>query len=270
MDLIDIILSKKLSGGGSGGGVSSWNDMPAPIPETHLPEGYPHYGHGTVMRETTAMSYTHPAFGDMWVIEKVPDLKVGDTYTVKYNGGTWECQCVATPEGFVSDPNSVAMGNISAILQTGNTGEPFAMLVDNYAGAVFIIDLTGASTVRMGIEGNTLLPFDEKYLPGGIYTVGVDVDSRTFPSPGVADKTFAEVAAAAANPNLQVRAFLTLRLGTTAIEGYMVLNLVRYNAIGSTLYFRALWDDYGYLEMKLAVDGSCELYRVTYKGLLGS
>ena len=248
-----------------GGGVSSWNDMPAPIPESHLPEGYPHYGHGTVMRETTAMPYTHPDFGAMWLIAEVPDLKVGDTYTVKYNGGTWECQCVATPEGFVSDPDSVAMGNIAAILGTGNTGEPFAMLVDHYYGAVFIIDLTGVSYVRMGIEGNTLLPFDTKYLPGSIFTVCFDVevgDSGQVYSVA-ADKTYYEVSEVAIDPNVQVRAFVRLRSRGYPV-GYISLNPTMYTE-GGDLTFTAQSDEYTYYEVVMRNNGDFAFRAVHYK-----
>lgn len=131
-----------------------------------VPWGYTE--HQILLEESDASPYNAPGLGQMWLIFDPPALTVGETYTVTYNGKSYDCECIVAPSGIVDDSNAVALGN--CVLLNGNdTGEPFAIIVSNKA--VNILDIptfTGSAaptSVRVGIKGKVAHPIPGELLP---------------------------------------------------------------------------------------------------------
>lgn len=146
-----------------------------PIPGTFLPEGVPYVEQGLVeiMPETDATAYTDPTFGEAWQITKAPSLTAGETYTIIYNGVTYDCVCHPGEDtGLNFGFETFALGNFS-VVGGENTGEPFAMLVFPSVPKIACLDMSGATSVKIGImgEGETIHKIDPRCLPDGI---GVD------------------------------------------------------------------------------------------------
>jgi hypothetical protein len=179
------------------------------IPNELLPDGYPHYAPGVILEETPTIQASDPTFGTIWVIPAVPKAELGKTYTVRYNGTDYTCQCLPVPSAFTSDTEAVGFGNY-AVAGGENTGEPFAMMISPLRGGIIILDLVGSSSVSVGISGDVLVPFDRKYLPGSTYTVVFDIMESNTQWNAKADKTYAEVARMSRDPNVLVRAFVRL------------------------------------------------------------
>ena len=153
--------------GGGGGGVSSWNDL------TDKPF-YEEPGLVELLPETAAIEYTDDVFGQVWMFTTAPGLTIGETYTVVYNGVSYECVGMSAPDGYTTDTAAVALGNF-ALLGGTDTGEPFAMLVMPNLGNIVAIDLAGATSVTLSIKQGAMVvhPLDPKYLPDGVpYIVG--------------------------------------------------------------------------------------------------
>lgn len=157
------------------------------------------------------------------------------------------------------------MGNFSPV-GGANTGEPFAMLI--FPGAQIVaLDLTGATSVRIGINGpgEIVHKIDPKFLPGGIYTVAVDlsVDGGNSLQVAAVDKEFAEVAAMVTKPDVQVRAFVRISSLGTALH-YYSMTTMSYNA-ADTIEFTAPYNEYAYIFVTMNADGSVEFGNKNYK-----
>ena len=169
-----------------------------PIPGKYLPKGTPWIEEGifALLEETEADTFTHPDFGDMWMISgKTVNLKVGETYTIHYNGADYNCVCQAAPDGLIDDPNAVAMGNFY-VVGGPNTGEPFAMLASAAFAEIDIIDLTGASGVTVSIigQGEKAHKLDPSCLPDNSGIVYVTAMPKGLSTTNVdVDKTMAEI-----------------------------------------------------------------------------
>ena len=75
---------------------------PNKLPEEYLSDGVPYVKENVLLKETSAVSFTHPSFGTMWgVYDGVPELRVGETYTVTYNGTPYHCVCQQAPAGLI-------------------------------------------------------------------------------------------------------------------------------------------------------------------------
>ena len=119
---------------------------------------------GVFLEETDAEQIADPDFGTRWVFQNAPSLELGKTYTVVYNGVSFECVCQPAPAGFVDDPNAVALGNF-AVVGGANTGEPFAMLISPAYGGTTILDLAGSTSVKVKILGEVVHKLPSKFLP---------------------------------------------------------------------------------------------------------
>jgi len=140
-------------------------EVPNKLPAEFLPSGMPYVEENVLLKERYTMGITHPVFGQMWASYKnVPDLKVGETYTVTYNGTPYECVCQTAPVGLVGDENAVAMGNFSAV-GGEDTGEPFGMLLSYAYQEVDIIDLVDSPEVRVKISVTNVHKLDNRCLP---------------------------------------------------------------------------------------------------------
>ena len=121
----------------------------------------------TLLEESEATVYTHAQLGQVWLVEEAPELKIGTTYRVVYNGSAYDCECKVAPAGFSDDPDAMAMGNFS-VAGGEDTGEPFAMLISNLYNRVDITDMSGATSVKVEILGEVIHKLDGKFLPDGV------------------------------------------------------------------------------------------------------
>lgn len=91
-------------------------------------------------------------------------LVKGETYTVIYNGASYDC-VVPELEGMP------ALGNVDLAMGTGDTGEPFVFIVmtdpeanaNGMYGAAMPLD--GAASVTLSITKEAVHTIDEKWLP---------------------------------------------------------------------------------------------------------
>jgi len=146
-----------------------------PLPTKFLHKSMPWVDESVLLKESEAEAYTHPSFGRTWLIESAPELEIGKTYTVVYNGVSYDCVCQSAPAGFTSDVNAVAMGNFS-VAGGPNTGEPFAMLISGLYNRVDVIDLSGAASVKAKICEVVINKLDNRCLDLTVFTFdGVNV-----------------------------------------------------------------------------------------------
>ena len=131
-----------------------------PIDPKYLPDGVPYVYKDYLLEETDAVGTTDPNYGKIWVIQNPPTVTAGETYTVIYNGVMYDC--VGLYNSSFAE-GAVALGNAS-VTGGANTGEPFAMvIVPNYA--VICMDLSGATSVRIGIMGKVGHKIDDRCIP---------------------------------------------------------------------------------------------------------
>ena len=228
-----------------------------PIPGELLPEGYPHYEYGVLLEETGAIEQTDQTFGKVWVVGEVPKVELGKTYKIKYNGVTYNCQCMADPMNTAGDPDAVCFGNLS-VIGGANTGEPFVILISPKMGMTIALDLAGATSVTIGIEGDAIVPFEGKYLPGSIYTVVFDIRQNNNTWQSKADKEFSDILEKAKDPNVLVRAFvrthaMSIYYGSLDVLCYSYGELT--NAASAELNFAIKENSANNLYLKMTRDG---------------
>ena len=133
-----------------------------------LPEGLPYVEeNGVLLEETDAVEGTEPTFGKSWQIGKAPMVTAGETYTIIYNGAKYDCVCysgesVGMNNGFIN--SGFLFGNF-AVIGGADTGEPFAIVVNPTYQAIMALDLSGATSVRIGIMGKVYHKLDTNFLP---------------------------------------------------------------------------------------------------------
>lgn len=98
------------------------------------------------------------------------DIIEGETYTVNYNGTSYECVCVEV-EGVSY------LGDVSVLGGTESTGEPFciASMIDNGEIIYIILPIDGAQSVTMSILGKEIVKIPDKYMSDSIKPLYVDV-----------------------------------------------------------------------------------------------
>lgn len=137
------------------------------MPGKYLPEGLPYAEGGMVelLPETQAVE-GDDAFG---LMDAINGVEVGGTYTVTYNGVSYECMAyLFEMEGVPF----VVFGDVTQLGLEGGNGEPFLMLIvpaDMVAAmgaAARITPLDGATSVTIAISGGgeTVHKLDNKYL----------------------------------------------------------------------------------------------------------
>ena len=170
------------------GNPTSWEaaeDMPwvegevvHPLDPKYLPEGVPYLYKDYILEETDLIESTDPTFGKIWGIPKAPMLTVGDACTIVYNGVSYDCVCksISIP-GIPLAPDTVGIGNYS-VIGGENTGEPFAMLVTPSLQGMSVIDLSGATSVRIGIMGKVGNKMDDRCIPDSTRVLVVKFSER--------------------------------------------------------------------------------------------
>lgn len=121
-------------------------------------------------------------------------LTEGKTYNVTYNGTSYTCEAVVQAgEG----GQVMALGNVEAMVGTGDNGMPFVIIDASSAGmtGVFAVaPFDGAESVTLSIEGEVVEPIPVHYvtnaLPFYIELAGLGTDENPF----VCNKTAEDVA----------------------------------------------------------------------------
>ena len=137
-----------------GGGGS----VPKPLTYDYMPEGYPSKTMGTVtLIEEQELAF---ALEDGTVysayLNGAPEIVVGQTYTVNWDGTDYECVCVVYYKTILS------LGNKSIYGAGDDTGEPFLYLS---TGAFATLETTASHTISVKKMGEIVTPMAGEFLP---------------------------------------------------------------------------------------------------------
>ena len=188
-------------------------------------------------------------------------LEVGKAYVVSWNGKdypytAWDASALM--------PGAVALGN--AVLEY-NGIDPFIIVkipplyadqVDGMLTLIMIFD--GTLDESFEIYPAAVKTLDPMYLPAdssGLYTVIVDYEEESSSITAV-DKTYTDIATAAANPNVQVRAMVRWYMEGTVLF-FRYLNLTTFASVIGRMYFTGPHDEYNICTLEIWDDGYCKL-----------
>lgn len=116
----------------------------------------------TVFVEESTVSFAHDGSIYFAQFPSAFEAIVGETYKVYWDGAAYECTCV----NFINTP---VIGNLSIIGADPDTGEPFAMNVNNGEGIEIVTTDTSAShTFSISRFVQEVVKIDKKYLPSTI------------------------------------------------------------------------------------------------------
>lgn len=135
-------------GGGGGGGASSWDDLGYNADGTinHINPDFIEYMYGKKSVVTEIIPETKFTFEDgMYQFSEEFTLTLGETYTVCYNGTTYECVCVDLMGQFLALGNAPSFGLEST--------EPFGFLVAIGQGISALIDANDATEAVFSLSG---------------------------------------------------------------------------------------------------------------------
>ena len=123
-------------------------------------------------------------------------LVEGGDYVVMYNSVRYDCVCSTHTEdnGDGTSTKYYILGNFSALVGTGDTGEPFVFLVIPSAGGCAVAAFDGSTSITLSIFGSTIRKLDNKYLdlewiPGGVANRVEVVPETTLDEPGTVPLT---------------------------------------------------------------------------------
>ena len=105
------------------------------------------------------------------------DIIEGETYTITFDNVTYKCSAINLGE------MGYGLGNLSIIGKGDDTGEPFAINVENYYCMIFTNTSEGNHSVSVLGNTITITKVPEKYLPTAIGIAGTGVHSEIFNSP---------------------------------------------------------------------------------------
>ena len=154
---------KQFGGGGGGGSV------PKPLTFDYMPEGYPKKGieYVTLMEEQE-LEFTVIQSGayTSTISENLPEIVVGQTYTVKWDGAEYECVGAAFGEG------QYVLGNLSIGFGGDDTGEPFIYVYVQNEDAAFgyfaTLDTSASHTIGVKRTEKVITPMAEEFLPATV------------------------------------------------------------------------------------------------------
>ena len=138
-----------------------------PLTYEYMPEGYPKKSVGTVtlMEEQELAFKVSPAGAYTSAISRhSPEIVVGQTYTVKWDGAEYECV------GFKFDVNTSAIGNPSILGKGDDTGEPFLYTynIRRGRGTFGTHDTSASHTISVKTTQEVITPMAEEFLPSGV------------------------------------------------------------------------------------------------------
>lgn len=158
-DLFDIALMKKF-GGGSGGGVSSWNDLTDKPFGEMMGEVVLAEGEYTSEYDSTYGSFS--AYGE-WSKEQ---LEVPSTFTLVFDGETYEISEIVNIPSLGDMFGNLYFLNAIAGTSFPNTGEPFLGWLSTLGFNLFLMDTTPtAHSVKFTAIQEVVIPIPENYVP---------------------------------------------------------------------------------------------------------
>lgn len=103
-----------------------------------------------------------------YLVPAISEILVpGELYTVTFNGAAYTCEAIPVALG---PHGAFALGNAAAVMGTGDTGEPFALLTSaigamssDYYAQVFTVEDVDAATIAVARGG--VKKIDPRYLP---------------------------------------------------------------------------------------------------------
>lgn len=142
------------------------------VPPRYLPDSIGYSEHAVVLPETEGVLDEEQG---IYIFNTNISLVVGKTYIVNYCGVPYKC--IADEFGGV-----LFLGNLDAYIGIGNSGEPFALILDH--GIPFIaplLELEGPMTVSITLDN--IVPVPAKYLPDSVpFDESVELISETTPT----------------------------------------------------------------------------------------
>lgn len=135
-----------MGGGGTGGGVTSWDDL----------QDRPFYE--TTVTLIDNQTFTLDPEQELFVLSESQLIEVGKTYDVVYNGVEYKGLVCFAVQGVPF------IGNYGAIADVEDTGEPFAIAYEP-GGGTALIPLDGSTEITLTLTFKTVKPLDIKYVP---------------------------------------------------------------------------------------------------------
>ena len=140
-----------------GGGGS----VPKPLTYDYMPEGYPSKTMGTVtLIEEQELAF---ALEDGTVysayLNGAPEIVVGQTYTVNWDGTDYECVCAVFASTILS------LGNKSIFGKGDDTGEPFLYIRNQATGGFATLETTASHTISVKTTEEVVIPMADEFLP---------------------------------------------------------------------------------------------------------
>jgi hypothetical protein len=156
-------------------------------------------------------------------------FKVGETYTVNYNGAEYIC----TAFGFAAEGVTLAVVGNGVALGLDDTGEPFTMFTQD--GVLIGLPLDGSAEGTVAIYGNEYHTIPRKYLPETVHWIdAVEVDGA-----------YEQIKVTPAQTNAAIDAGLDVRLRIHAesaaqdAENVYILPCVTYMKLGGA--YKTVW-----------------------------
>lgn len=144
----------------------SGGSVPKPLTYDYMPEGYPKKGvQTTTLMEEQQVEFTVSPAGayTSTISENLPEIAVGQTYTVKWDGAEYECV------GAALDESQYVLGNMSIGYGGADTGEPFIYVYVKNADAAFgyfaTLDTSASHTISGKKIVKTVTPMAEEFIP---------------------------------------------------------------------------------------------------------
>lgn len=163
LDVTTLALAKSYTNQHSGSGGS----VPKPLTYDYMPEGYPTKTVETVtlLEEQQVAFKSYKGTYVSTIKENPPEIVVGQTYIVKWDGTEYECV------SFIDDSNSV-IGNLSIPGIGDDTGEPFFYFYDEaeLVGGFMTLNTSASHTISVKRIEETVTPMAEEYLPENLAT----------------------------------------------------------------------------------------------------
>lgn len=186
MDLMTAMLASKLAGlnpSGGGGGVTDYNKL------ENKPVGV-EKGETVILPEITVEIEPESGSG---MFANVADVKVGNVYTVTWNGTEHFCEAVLQEGDFPM----ICLGNTGAMTGGTTTAEPFVLVflaAETAASAGFggaVMSLDGSASATLSVNDAIVYPLATMYLRKMVVNFTMVNENARFNA--VADKTLEEI-----------------------------------------------------------------------------
>ena len=163
--------------GGNVGVQSDWNQNDGTQPD--YVKNRPFYtgdAEETVLVEESTVTFAENSGLYVGNFQSTVEATVGETYKVSWDGTVYECTCVSTN-------TKPVIGNASILGVGSDTGEPFAMMINN--GNYIVIgtaDASAAHTFSISqYSAGEVVKIDRKYLPKAAF-ITYDSSTSTYSS----------------------------------------------------------------------------------------